>query len=243
MSKHLLSPDDHDRHTKRRKKTTTHDNKDQQPSLLEQLPYELLTTIFIHSSNAQLPLVNRTFYYALYHCPEDVKLQWLLHRDKYVMGLALERGLRYRFFNQRLLDRFDAMHGTPIRLDNKMLPPHLFAECDPQRHDLVVKLLERGASPHKPQGYPLIKSAQIGNLAMIKSLVAFGADPTAKDNMALRVCAARDNKELVNYFLSDLGVKPDSETLKACVRKDLWDMVNLLIAHGAVPDLSTINCT
>lgn len=241
MSKHLLSPNEHDRHKKRRKKTALDNN--QQPSLLEQLPYELLTSIFIQSSNAQLPLVSRTFYYALYQCPEDVKLQWLLHRDNYVMALALEHGLRFRFFNQRLLDRFDAMHGSPIRLDNKMLPPHLFAECDPRRHDLVVKLLERGASPHKPQGYPLIKSAQIGHLDMIKSLVAFGADPTVKDNMALRVCAARDNKALVKYFLSDLGVKPDSETLKACVRKDLWDMVNILIAHGAVPDLSTINCT
>lgn len=241
MSKHLLSPNERDRHKKRRKKTAFDNN--QQPSLLEQLPYELLTSIFIQSSNAQLPLVSRTFYYALYQCPEDVKLQWLLHRDNYVMALALEHGLRFRFFNQRLLDRFDAMHGSPIRLDNKMLPPHLFAECDPRRHDLVVKLLERGASPHKPQGYPLIKSAQIGHLDMIKSLVAFGADPTAKDNMALRVCAARDNKALVKYFLSDLGVKPDSETLKACVRKDLWDMVNILIAHGAVPDLSTINCT
>ncbi|KAI8137485.1 hypothetical protein BJV82DRAFT_635054 [Fennellomyces sp. T-0311] len=202
---------------------------------INQLPFELLSEIFILSSNPKLAVVCPQ----LQHVSENTKIQWLLYRHDNDTVEALLEGLKFRFFNTSLLEKFDQYHGSIIRLDKRMLPPQLFKYVD--RHELAIKLLNRGASPQKPRGYPIIKAAQIGSLHMVKTLVSFGADATAKNNMALRVCAARENRDMVLYFLKDLGIKPDSETLKHCVQNNMWDMVKLLVEHGAVPDMSTIN--
>ncbi|KAI9244120.1 hypothetical protein BDA99DRAFT_529471 [Phascolomyces articulosus] len=220
------------------------------PFPINLLPYELVCEIFILSSNPQLALVCPQ----LQHCSEHTKMDWLLYKCQGNKIQAVEEGLKYRFFSISLLEKFDQLQddndnndsnndkdGSPkrIRLDNRMLPPRLFISIE--THPLVRQLLERGASPHKPQGYPIIKSAQLGHLEMVKTLVSFGADATVKNNMALRVSAARENTKIVLFFLDNLGVKPDSETLKHCVQKNLWDMVKLLVDHGAVPDMSTVH--
>ncbi|KAI9314511.1 hypothetical protein BX666DRAFT_1967442 [Dichotomocladium elegans] len=209
---------------------------------LDALPFELLSVIFILSSNPNLPLVSRHLFYTLNRCPDDIKIAWLLYRNQNDIVAALLDGAKFPFFTMSLLDKLDVLHGSEIRIDQKQLPTPLIVL--PERYDLALRFLERGASPKKPQGYPLIKSAQLGRLDMVRTLVAFGADPSVKDNMALRVAAARNNRTMVRFLVEELGVKPDSETLRACVKKDLWDMVKFLVDLGAVPDMSTISaCT
>ncbi|KAI8071507.1 hypothetical protein BC940DRAFT_293033 [Gongronella butleri] len=153
-----------------------------------------------------------------------------------------------------------------IRFDDKALPTHLFtavahesrttegtssgaaaaeasADMHEARNTLLAALLKRGASATRPNGYPLIKSAQLGDLAKVQLLVDHGADPAHRNNMALRICASRNNMPMARYFLETLHVQPDSDTLKTCAQKQLWEMVQLLMDHGAVPDMSTINFT
>ncbi|KAF7722492.1 hypothetical protein EC973_003112 [Apophysomyces ossiformis] len=209
------------------------------------LPCEIITYIFVLSSNPQLPLVCRNLMHMLYKCSETVKMEWLLHRYHYNIIKAFEEGLRFSFFDMQLLSHFDRLYQQrtlepSIPFTSKTIPGHLFARTDTS---LAMELLSRGGSPNKPQGYPLVKSAQLGRTDMVKKLVGYGADPTIRSNMALRVCAARNNRELVRYFLDELHVKPDSKTLEACVQKGLWDMVKILVDYGAVPDMSTINST
>ncbi|KAL0074523.1 hypothetical protein F4703DRAFT_1892194 [Phycomyces blakesleeanus] len=220
------------------------------PSPLIHLPCEVLTKIFILSSNPQLPLVCRSISYMLYHCSNGIKLEWLMHRHKYSIQKALQASLNFPFVNPDLIFRFYHLYqqqnndiNNVTLLTDVMIPTRLFSDAKPEDEclELTRLLLERGASPTKPKGYPVIKASQVGRLSMVKLLVAFGADPTVRQNMALRVSAARDNREIVSYFLDDLKVAPDSETLKACVQKGLWDMVTILMNHGAVPDMTTVN--
>ncbi|KAI8374726.1 uncharacterized protein BYT42DRAFT_547720 [Radiomyces spectabilis] len=217
---------------------------------LTRLPFEVLAKIFILSSNPQLPVTCRFTFHMLYHAPDDLKVAWLLYRHGHILTAACEAALKFPFFSMSLLERFDRLYArqqqqpdAKILFTKKMVPPQLFSKMDAASDALAFTLLERGASPNKPHGYPLIKSAQLGRLDIVKQLITFGADPTVRQNMALRVCAARDNREMVLYFLDHLQIKPDSESLRACVQKGLWDMVKLLVDHGAVPDMNTVNFT
>lgn len=224
--------------------SSSSEEEDLKPSLLLALPFEIISSILILSMNPNLPIVCRTLFHQLYYCPEYVKLAFLKMRHE-TLKSAFEHGVRFRFFNKHLLSSFDRANGGPIPFTHKKLPARLFhptpAETLEERDALISQLLERGASPDKPKGYPIIKSAQLGRLDMVKQLVQYGADPTLENNMALRVCASRNNKEMVSYFLDELKITPDSETLKACVKKNLWDMIHILVDHGAVPDASTLS--
>jgi ankyrin repeat protein len=215
------------------------------PSGLLKLPFEILSKIFIYSSNPDLPITSQHFYRQLYYCHNTIKLAFFLHRNHNNVQLAFEEAVRFPFFNQDLWQRFDKHHKTTYQ--DKKIPARLFLQepldTQQERDAMILSLLERGASPNRPKGFPLIKSAQLGRLDTVKRLVAYGADPTLRNNMALRVCAARNNRPMVDYFLDELKVKPDSETLGVCVKKKLWDMFHLLVDHGAVPDMSTINAT
>ncbi|KAG1057390.1 hypothetical protein G6F46_000724 [Rhizopus delemar] len=218
--------------------------KQKRPCGLTLLPYELLSTIFILSSNPALPVVCRALYQRLYCCHDTLKIAFLLHRTQYNVEKLLEEASRFRFFNGALVRQLDQVAQQPLNFHDKKIPSRLFLE-EPaatlkEREELILMLLERGGSPNRPKGYPIFKSALLGRLDRVKLLVSFGADPTAQNNMALRACVARNNREMVDYFLDELKVRPDSETLKVCVQKNLWDMFQLLVDHGAVPDLSTI---
>jgi hypothetical protein len=132
-----------------------------------------------------------------------------------------------------------------IPYTKKKMPPHLF-NCETPTDEIdsmITILLERGGSPDKPKGYPLVKCAQLGRMDKVQQLIKYGATPTLRNNMALRVCAARNNMDMVLYFLDHLKITPDSETLKACAQKKLWNMVQVLVDHGAVPDMNTVNFT
>ncbi|KAI9363559.1 hypothetical protein BD770DRAFT_379882 [Pilaira anomala] len=217
------------------------------PSGLFKLPFEILSNIFILSSNPELAITSQFFFHQLYYSPDTVKIKFLQYKYGGTLDRTFEEAVKFPFFNLEMLHRLDMMHGSQLSYKDHKIPARLFLQ-DPMdtlsaRDAIVLELLERGACPNRPKGYPLIKSAQLGRLDRVKILINFGADPTIRKNMALRVCAARNNKEMVLYFLDDLKVKPDSETLKACVQKNLWDMIQILVDHGAVPDMSTINFT
>ncbi|KAI8089678.1 uncharacterized protein BX664DRAFT_333631 [Halteromyces radiatus] len=221
-------------------------NKRLKPSTspLTMLPHELLCDIFILSSNPDLPLTCRTLYYHLYNCCESVKMRWLLYRHDNDIQAAFEAGVLFPFFTTDMLARFDLLYQTKIPYTKKKMPPHLFSRKRTIETDAMInQLLIRGGSPDKPKGYPLIKCAQLGHMDQVQLLIHHGANPTLRNNMALRVCAARNNMTMVLYFLDKLNVTPDSETLRACVQKKLWKMVQVLVDHGAVPDMNTVNFT
>ncbi|CAO3635884.1 unnamed protein product [Mucor hiemalis] len=217
------------------------------PCGLFKLPFEILSHTFILSSNPALPIVNQFLYKQLYYCHETIKIQFLRYKCNGDIQKTLSEAVKYPFFNLTLLNRLDTYTKDTLSFKDDKIPARLFLQ-DPintleERDDIVLELLKRGGCANRPKGYPLIKSAQLGRLDRVKLLVSYGADPTLRNNMALRVCAARNNKEMVLYFLDELKVKPDSETLKACVQKNLWEMIQILVDHGAVPDMSTINFT
>jgi len=180
-----------------------------------------------------------------------VKTQWLLHKFNYDYPKALYRGLKWRFFNKTILYQLDSIYyqsklkkGEPcsdeviqvIPCRDRAIPQWFFSVPDPNdtHFDMVKILLERGASPNESDGYPIIKSAQLGRLKMARLLLSFNANPGIKDNMALKLTAKKNNFEMVNLLI-ERGAKPDSETLKIVVERKHWKMAELLMLHGASP--------
>ncbi|GES86054.1 hypothetical protein GLOIN_2v1508861 [Rhizophagus clarus] len=74
-----------------------------------------------------------------------------------------------------------------IPYKDRPIPQWFFSVSDPNNvyYELVKILLDRGASPNEPDGYPIIKSAQLGRLKMAELLISFDAKADIKDNMAL----------------------------------------------------------
>lgn len=211
---------------------------------LDCLPHEILTCIFIWSQNNELPLVSRIMYGQLQRtCSIGTKVDWLLERFEDNLTLAATQGGKFRFFNINILKRLDQLNGTAIRLDNKRIPSNLFSklELSDETFELITEYLERGGSSKLPDGYPIIKSCQLGHIRLVKMLIKHGADPSARKCLALRTAAVRENRMIVDYLLDEVKMKPDTLTLKECVKRGKLDIANVLMAHGAVPDMETLN--
>ncbi|RUS22393.1 hypothetical protein BC937DRAFT_89441 [Endogone sp. FLAS-F59071] len=231
---------------------------------LEHLPAEILTAIFIFSTNPEFVLTSKRIHSTLATTSNSVKADWLLYRYHKNPVQAFHKGLCWRFFDKPVLDRLDYYYRTTLKgsqvptvagdpvnskssnlcipYTKKTIPPYLFAleSPKPEHYQLIETLLQRGASPNAPLGYPVIKSAILGRVDIIKLLLNYGANLAVRNNMALRVSAGSNNFKVVELLFEN-GLRADSETLKTCVQKNLWDMVNLLVKHGAVPDMSTLN--
>lgn len=217
---------------------------------IQHLPYEVLQQIFILSGNPTFAFVSRLFH-NIATSQTSVKTQWLLHKFNYDYTKALYRGLKWRFFNKTILNQLDSFYYLSklkrgenssdeviqvIPCKDRTIPQWFFSVPDPKGtyYELVKILLERGASPNESDGYPIIKSAQLGRIKMARLLLTFNAKPGIKDNMALKVSAKESDFDMVNLLI-ERGAKPDSDTLRIAVERKHWNMAQLLIKHGATP--------
>ncbi|GAB5588316.1 NADH kinase pos5 [Umbelopsis nana] len=210
---------------------------------LDHLPHEILTCIFIWSSNNELPLVSKALYHNLHNASIGTKVDFLLARHGNKPVEAAAQGGKFRFFNLTVLKRLDQLNGSRIVLKDKRIPSNLFTQSNisDDSYQLIEELLLRGCSSTLPEGLPIIKSCQLGHLRMVKLLVAHGADPYARNCLALRTAAVRENYTIINYLLDDLQMTPDTLTLKVCVKRGKMKVADILMAHGAVPDMETLN--
>ncbi|CAO3665174.1 unnamed protein product [Umbelopsis ramanniana] len=210
---------------------------------LDRLPHEILASIFILSSNNELPLVSRKLYVNLSHSSIGTKVDWLLGKYNNNPIEAAIQGPRFRFFNQITLERLDKVNGSKITMKGRRIPSILFAQqtLSDDSYQLIKELLERGCSSTLPDGFPIIKSCQLGHLNLVKLLIAHGADPYARKCLALRSAAVRENYTMIDYLLDDLKMTPDTLTLKECVKRGKMKVADILMAHGAVPDMETLN--
>ncbi|KAG0238842.1 hypothetical protein BGW42_000003 [Actinomortierella wolfii] len=72
---------------------------------------------------------------------------------------------------------------------------------------LVRELLQRGGSATTPANYPMIRSAQRGDLAMIRTLVRYGG--AAPDQVALRWACVENHMHVADYFLEGGGYETE----------------------------------
>ncbi|CAG8532092.1 11589_t:CDS:1 [Diversispora eburnea] len=231
---------------------------------IQRLPLEVLQHIFILSSNPSFPLVSRNFHKAA-NSQASVKTQWLLHYFQGKCKSALQGGLKWRFFNKEILNQLDNIYYQQnlkiyekmvgsyitkvipqpekiIPYENRIIPQRFFSSPDPDGRliELTKILLDRGASPNEPQGYPIAKSVQRGNIKMAKLLIQYKAKIDAAENLALKLCVARNNLEMAKLLL-DNGARAEDSFLATAVKKGFWEMKKLLKDYGATENAETIN--
>lgn len=225
---------------------------------IQRLPLEVLQYIFILSSNPNFPLVSRNFHKAA-NSQASVKTQWLLYNFRGDCKKALYRGLKWRFFNKEILYQLDNFYhqqqqlqgrkkGLPpdkieriIPYENRPIPQRFFNSSDPDGRllELTKILLDRKASPNDPQGYPIIKSSQMGNIKMVKLLIRYKVRVDAEDNLALKISVERNNLEMTKLLL-DNGAKAKDSLLEVAAKRGLIDMYDLLKDYGATETVDTI---
>lgn len=104
----------------------------------------------------------------------------------------------------------------------------------------IYKLLDNGArSPGKPLS-ALVEAVKLGDLAIVKALLAHGADPDAHqqtDLSALSRAVDSGRFDIVKTLLTN-GASPDKSPdvlVKAVISKQ-WEIIKILLANGARPD-------
>ncbi|CAG8438643.1 8715_t:CDS:1 [Ambispora leptoticha] len=222
---------------------------------IEKLPVEVLQQIFIFSSNHNFCLVSRTFYQVV-TTQSSVKTYWLLHKYNYNYKQVLNRGLKWKFFNKDILLQLDHLYyqsqqsnselakpATFIPYNERPIPSRLLSKPDPdgKAYELVKILLERGASPDEPQGYPLMKSASLGRLDMARLLLSYKANGSicVNDYSPMVISVGKNNFDMVK-LLVEYGVKPDEKSLEISVKMNLREITQFLLDHGAVPNRNVI---
>ncbi|CAG8519023.1 7842_t:CDS:1 [Scutellospora calospora] len=214
---------------------------------IERLPLEVLQYIFVLSKNPDLALVSRTFHHVA-TSQTSVKTQWLMRRYNNDCERALSRGLKWKFFNKDVLNQLDLLYSrlngqNTIPYASRPIPQWFFKEPDPKDkiYNLArILLLERGASPNESNGYPIIQSARLGKIKMVKLLIEAGAKVDIQDNMALSVSVRQNNIEMATLLLKH-GAKPAKPILKNAIEKDFTEMIQLLIDNGADVGVDEIN--
>ncbi|CAG8468379.1 9912_t:CDS:1 [Paraglomus brasilianum] len=215
-----------------------------------QFPLELLQQIFLLADNPRFVKVCRTFRDAINAYP-SLKIQWLLQRHGNDCQRALEEGQRWGFFDVTILQQLDATNYQRLLKAGKRNPPkqllftkrplatRLFKEDDRdgRNYDLVKTLLERGALPDYPNGYPMVKSIQKGNAKMVKLLLDYNAKI---DKLALTLIVNLNNYEIAKLLL-EKGVAADGELLAMAAKKNNGRMMDLLKKYGAEPDKILMN--
>ena len=104
----------------------------------------------------------------------------------------------------------------------------------------IYKLLDNGArAPGKPLS-ALVEAVKRGDLAIVKALLAHGADPDALQQTELSALSRAVDSgrfDIVKTLLAN-GASPDKspDALVAAVISNQWEIIKILLANGARPD-------
>ncbi|KAH0537558.1 hypothetical protein FGG08_005657 [Glutinoglossum americanum] len=129
--------------------------------------------------------------------------------------------------------------------DTASLQKTLITAVAAQKHKFVEQLLDRGVSPDTgPENNVVIEATYHKDIATLKLLLEFGADPNAKatnGGTPLR-CACQFNHEAEAKILLEYGADPnvsapDWTPLPWALDGSKENIVRLLLQYGADPDL------
>lgn len=129
-------------------------------------------------------------------------------------------------------DIFDSRHATPLML--AITYGHL---------DVCKLLISKGASPLRvgKSSSPLLNTIYSGSVDIVKMILDAGAKVESREGFPL-VSASSQSRSMVEVLL-DYGSDPNSvsymSALEMAAIEGLIDVVDLLIHHGANPNLET----
>lgn len=143
--------------------------------------------------------------------------------------------------------------GEDLNIDNP-----LYAAVEVKHEELIARLIEKGADVDQPiiEGggayiTPLALAVMKNKLSIVRTLLAAGASPTAKQGdefCPLQTACDRGNMRLAKLLL-EAGANPDSQMpggvsklkqnspLFSAVRSNKPQMVELVLSYGANPDI------
>ena len=77
--------------------------------------------------------------------------------------------------------------------------------CQFNREETAVFLLDNGVDPNSHEGWPLREAAARNNIPLVELLLARGADPRVRDNMALRYAEIYHHPEIARLLRAHIS--------------------------------------
>ncbi|KAI9144921.1 hypothetical protein BKA69DRAFT_1052078, partial [Paraphysoderma sedebokerense] len=124
------------------------------------------------------------------------------------------------------------------------LPKHLFKHThlnqtmEKQRETLKY-LLDKGYPVNSSNGLPLLLCVKQNRFDLLEILVEHKVDMSIRNNLAVAVAAKRNKIKMMKALLK-YGAKAISTALQISYENGNLEMSQLLIKHGAVPEMSMI---
>ncbi|KAF9009223.1 hypothetical protein BDZ89DRAFT_1104622 [Hymenopellis radicata] len=222
---------------------------------LDYLPVELLYHIQLLALSEHLPLTSRHLKNVFDSSPNSFRAQYITHR---IIPHSIDwppnlysKVLRYRVCTPPVLDiictRCPQASATNLHLMTE-LPKHLFRRLDTRKRP-------RSDADEPLPGFALTMAVHASFIPLIHYLLEMGANPAAKDAIAIIVAIRKKDLNLVRMLVEPQqkssskrwrGI-PDRmrcsefpELLKVAMKVDARDIVNYLREKGCVPDLGMI---
>ncbi|KAF9019571.1 hypothetical protein BDZ89DRAFT_1020705 [Hymenopellis radicata] len=239
---------------------------------LDYLPVELLYHIQLLALSEHLPLTSRHLKNVFDSSPNSFRAQYITQR---IIPHSIDwppnlycRVLRYRLCTPPVLDMICTRCASATNQDLYLmteLPKHLFRRLDTRKRPRsdadeplpFLRLID--ANPAIPplnvnanSGFALTMAVHASFIPLIHHLLEMGANPAAKDAIAIIVAIRKKDLYLVRMLVEHKSCPkrwriPDRmrcsefpELLKVAIKVDARDIVDYLREKGCVPDLGMI---
>ncbi len=135
--------------------------------------------------------------------------------------------------------------GTDINFSSNHNNTPLHLAMDQNLFDIAQLLLEHGANPNTPHIYrkftPLYLAVKEKKYPLIQLLIARGADPMWNYEDVYDLAVANNDMPALTILLSSkIDNVIESKALYRAVENNNFEMISLLLAHGANPQLEIV---
>jgi hypothetical protein len=223
------------------------------------LPPEIVEVLITFLEDP-VPFISSHPYFYKVSQSSIVRTNWLLNHNHHSPDLALQKATNYKFFSPTCfwyLDRLKRKSklnllsqkcrkakspmlsfANPIPMQLLRIAKGESAHRRRRKEELISLLLDSGAPSTLPDNYPLISAVCNGFTHIAKRLLSTTPDVNFKDGILIVLSTKNGDVEMTKLLLEH-RVKPTSKALRNCVARKDWELADLLMTFGAVPDFKT----
>ncbi|RUP51792.1 hypothetical protein BC936DRAFT_145953 [Jimgerdemannia flammicorona] len=218
-----------------------------QQKTIEDFPVEILTAIFVLSTNHNLALASKRLHSSLAGAPTSVKVDWLLQRYHNDPVQAFHRGVYWRFFDMQVLAGLDQQYCRQQRWIVSEIKHTTSAQSSRASAGQSTSTdLNNSCIPYTSISIPsyifALESANPEHYALIEELLVRGASPNTPLGYPIIKSAILGRLDIIKLLLK-YGADPSARknmALRVSAGRNNFEVVKLLFEHGVSADNETL---